>query len=116
MQYLRNIDSTRITDFQIKVSYDTWENIFQGSDINIIFNNFLNIYLRVFYSSFIKKRITFNHKRNPWITTRTRILCNKKMGLYMKYSVSNDNNLKLYYKQYCKILSKVIRVAKKTTL
>jgi len=31
----------------------------------------------------------------------------------VKYRVSNDNNLKLYYKQYCKILSKVIRAAKK---
>jgi len=30
----------------------------------------------------------------------------------MKYRVSNDN-LKLYYQQYCKILSKVIRVARK---
>ena len=113
MQYLRNINSTTTTDFQIKVSYDTWDNIFQGSNVNIIFNKFLNTYLRIFYFSLIKKRITFNHKYNPWITTRTRILCNKKRGLYMKYRVSNDNNLKLYYEQYCTILSKVIRAVKK---
>ena len=79
MQYIRNINSTTITDFQIKVSYDTWDNIFQGSDVNIIFNNFLNTYLRIFCSSFIKKRTTFYHNYNPWIT-RTRILCNKKRG------------------------------------
>jgi len=69
MQCLRNINSTTITDFQIKVSYDTWDNIFQGSNVNIIVNNFLNTYLRIFYSSLIKKRITFNHKYNPWVTT-----------------------------------------------
>jgi hypothetical protein len=41
------------------------------------------------------------------------ILCNKKRRFYLKYRVSNDNNLELYYKQYCKILSKVIRAAQK---
>jgi len=36
------------------------------------------------------------------------------MELYLKYRVSNNNNLKLYYRRYCKILlSKVIKAAKK---
>jgi len=42
MQYLRNINSTTITDFQLKLSYETWDNIFEGGDVNIIYNNFLN--------------------------------------------------------------------------
>jgi hypothetical protein len=56
MQYLRNINSTTITYFQLKLGYKIWDNIFEGSDINIILNNFLNSYLRIFYSSFIKKK------------------------------------------------------------
>ena len=56
MQYLRDTNSTTITDFQLKLSYETWDNIFEGSVVNIIYNNFLNTYLRVFYSRFIKKK------------------------------------------------------------
>ena len=52
-QYLRNITSTTITDFQLKLSYEIWDNIFEESDANIILNNFLNTYLRIFFSSFI---------------------------------------------------------------
>jgi len=64
----------------------------------MIFNNFLNTQLRIFYSSFIKKTITFNHKYNPWITPGIRMSCNKNRELYLKYRVSNDNDLKFYYK------------------
>jgi len=103
MQYLRNINIITITDFQLKLSCETSDNIFEGSDVNIIFINFLNTYLRIFYSSLIKKKITGNHKYNPWITTGIRILCNKKRELCLKCSVSSDNYLKLYCKRYCKI-------------
>jgi hypothetical protein len=47
------------------------------------------------------------------MTTGIRILCNTKRELYLKYGVSNDSSLKLYCKRYCKILSKVIRGARK---
>jgi len=93
------------------------DNIFEGSDRNITFNNFLNTYIIIFYSNFIKKKITFIHKYNPWITTGIRILRNKKREFYLKYRVSSDNNPKLYYKRYCKILlSKVIKAAKNYTM
>lgn len=59
MQYLRNINIITITDFQLKLSCETSDNIFEGSDVNIIFINFLNTYLRIFYSSLIKKK---NHR------------------------------------------------------
>jgi hypothetical protein len=114
-QYLRSINRITINRFPTKLSYETWNNIFEGSDVNIILSNFLNTYLRTFYSSFIKKKITFNHKYNPWITTVIRILCNEKKELCLKYSVRNISNLKLYCKQYCNIWSKVIKAAKKKT-
>jgi hypothetical protein len=70
----------------------------EGSAVNIIFNIFLNNQLRIFYSNFIKKTITFNHKNNPWITPGIRMSCNKKTELCLKFRVSNDNNLKFYHK------------------
>ena len=47
------------------------------------------------------------------MTKRIKISCKKKRELYILYGHSNDLNLKIYYKQYCKVLSRVILAAKK---
>ena len=86
------------------------------NNVNVIFNNFLNTYLRTFNASFpIVKSKGFT-KSNPWITTGIRISCITKCKLYVTYRNSMDPNYKAYYKKYCKILSSVIRAAKKCTL
>jgi hypothetical protein len=46
----------------IKLSFETWEDIFGGNDVNVVFNNFLNTYLRIFYSSFTTRKIQVNLK------------------------------------------------------
>ena len=57
--YIRNIDKDGIADFKIKLSLETWDNVFDDNDVNSTYNSFLNTYLRVFYSSFpLKKLIT----------------------------------------------------------
>jgi len=45
-QIIRNFSTHSITEFKIKLSYKTWNNIFDKYDV--IFNNFLNTYLRIF--------------------------------------------------------------------
>ena len=82
-------------------------------DANISFNKFLNIYLRIFQSCFIKKRKNSNTVSKPWITKGIKTSCNRKRELYLKARYSNELEHKLYYKHYCKILSKVIKEAKK---
>jgi hypothetical protein len=52
----RKIDKSSIMDFNTKLSYESWENIFGENNVNTIFNNFLNTYLRIFYSSFPLKK------------------------------------------------------------
>jgi hypothetical protein len=42
-----------------------------------------------------------------------RISCSHKEHLFLLSRDSNDINMKLYYKQYCKILAKVINEAKR---
>ena len=49
----------------------------------------------------------------PWLTTWIKTSCNNKRKLYLLNRESNDPNLKMYYKNYCKILSTVITSAKK---
>jgi len=41
-----------IADVQLKLSYEMWEQVFSGNYVNKIFNSFLNIFLRIYYSSF----------------------------------------------------------------
>jgi len=53
---IRNINRLTIVDFQIQFSYENWENVFSEKDVNSAFNNFLNTYLRLFNSSFSKKK------------------------------------------------------------
>lgn len=49
---IRKIDKCILTDFMIKLNYETWVSIFYNNDVNIMFNPFLSVYLRAFYSSF----------------------------------------------------------------
>ena len=78
-----------------------------------MFNNFLNTYLICHYSTFTKKVIKTQHNYKHWITTGIKTSCKRKRELLFPCRLSNDPNLKIYYKRYCKLLTKVILTAKK---
>ena len=48
--YKQKINKHTAADFQLNVSYETW-NLFDGNYVNRIFGYFLNSFLRNFYSS-----------------------------------------------------------------
>ena len=52
--YTTKIDNNTVTDFQTQLSYEHWDEVF-GNNVNEIFINFLNTYLKCYYSSFNKK-------------------------------------------------------------
>jgi hypothetical protein len=54
--YKREINKNSIAEFQLILSWEQWNDIFQSNDVNNMFNNFLNTFLRCFYASFKKKR------------------------------------------------------------
>jgi hypothetical protein len=110
-QYIRSISKNTIADFLIKLSYETWDTTFTGNDINIMFNSFLNTYLRIFYCSFPLKKI--QQISNNWITARIKTSCNHKRELHLMSRNSYNPDLKKYYKLYCKILINVIKEAKR---
>jgi hypothetical protein len=64
----RDINDQSILEFQLQLSFENWEEIFMEGDANISFNKFLNIYLRIFHSCFIKKRKNSNTIAKPWLT------------------------------------------------
>jgi hypothetical protein len=118
--YKYKISTTRIfndqslLNFKIKLSYETWDDVFSGNDVDIIFNSFLNTYLRMFYSCFPLKKITSSKtKINNWISPGIKISCRRRRELFWLYRNSNDANCKSYYKLYCRILSSVISTAER---
>ena len=87
--------------------------VFEGNDVNTIFNSFLNTFLKHFYSSFpmIKVNKPFNH--NFWIMLGIQTSCQPKTVLYLKLRKNKNPVLMKYFKDYCQILSKVIKEAKR---
>jgi hypothetical protein len=76
--FARRIDNNSVRKFTDLLSHEIWEDVFQEYNVNIIFNNFLNTYLRIFYASFPIKKIKESHKPKPWLTYGIRILCANK--------------------------------------
>jgi len=66
--FKQRTDKSSITDFNTKLSYESWGNIFAENDVNTIFNNFLNTYLRIFYSSFPLKKVRHKSCNKAWLT------------------------------------------------
>jgi hypothetical protein len=66
--HTRNINKKTIMEFQSLLSWEVWDDIFGNNNVNIIFNNFHNTYLRCFYACFAKKRISHNNNHNNWIS------------------------------------------------
>ena len=83
------------------------------NDVNTSFNNFLNIYLRIFQNSFPIRRRNEAKPAKPWLTRGIMISCINKRELYLTTRCCKELSKKLYYKRYCKVLNEVINQAKK---
>jgi hypothetical protein len=62
------INNDTIANFQLQLSQETWEEVFDENDFNKNFGLFLNIFLRIYYSSFPLIQKKCMHKNNLWIT------------------------------------------------
>jgi hypothetical protein len=111
--YSRNINNHDMVDFRMNLRYENWEGVFNNSDMNTSFNQFLNTFLRYFHASF-PLRQRQKYKPNTWITTGIVISCRKKRILYTEVK-NNNSELRQYYKDYCRILTAVINQAKRMT-
>ena len=104
----RKFDQTSITDFNNRLSYELWINVFNENDVNICFNNFLNTYLKLFNTCFPLSKAQFKHDNNAWLSKGVKISCCNKRKLYKLQRDNNDPTLTTY----CKTLTKVIKLAK----
>jgi len=85
---------------------------FDGNDVNKIFKSFLNIFLRIYYSSFPLIQAKNKMNQNSWITPGIITFCKHERELCQELQNTNNATLASYYRNYSKILSVVIRKAK----
>jgi hypothetical protein len=78
---IRKIDYFTLLDFQYKLSFESWDSIFDTVDVNMMFNSFLSTFLRIFYSSFPLKNLKTKTHNSGWITLGIRISCKHKREL-----------------------------------
>ena len=64
---IRKINSNTIKNFIYLLSFENWENVFMEEDINIMYNNFVNTYIRIFYTSFPLKKENNLKNLKPWL-------------------------------------------------
>ena len=91
---IRKTDDNTIKSFVYLLSYENCENVFMEEDINIIYNNFVNTYVRIFYESFPLVKIKNSQTLKPWLTKGIKISCLNKRRLYLNYRKSNNPTLK----------------------
>ena len=103
----RKINKYIIADFELKLSHETWELVFDGNDVNKIFNSFLNIFLRIYYSSFPLIQAENKMNQNSWITPGIITFCKYKRELFKELQNNYNATLGSYYRDYSKILSMV---------
>ena len=72
------INDPTISVFQLHLNYESSNNVFNGDDIDTIFNNFLINYLGIFYHSFPLKKCQINYNIKPLITPGIKISSQRK--------------------------------------
>jgi len=108
--FKRNINQYTIADFLLN---SAMRPVFEGNDVNIIFNSFLNICLWNFYSSFPVIKANKLSNQNSWITSGIQTSCKHKREIYIELRNNKNPTLRKYFKDYCWILLKVIKEAKR---
>jgi hypothetical protein len=106
---VRKVDQHTISDFIYELSNESWDSICNNTDVNLMFNSFLNTYIGIFYSCFPLIRIKNKSNTINWITLEIKTSCKRKRELLLLNRNSNNPALKRYYKTYCRILAKVIK-------
>ena len=55
---IRDYNDYSIHEFLVRLSMETWDEVFAGNNTNIVFNKFLDTYLKIFNTCFKKKTFT----------------------------------------------------------
>jgi len=72
-QSIRKFNKFSVSQFAVNLSYENWDNVFIEEDVNTVFNNFLDTYLRIFNSWFLLQKTYSTHNNNHTVHIITNI-------------------------------------------
>jgi hypothetical protein len=81
----------------LKLSPEIWEPVFDGNDVTKVFNSFLNIFLRIYYSSFPLIQAKNKMNQNSWITPGKITACKYTRKFYKELQ-NNNPTVASYYR------------------
>jgi hypothetical protein len=108
----RLIRNSAVSTFIELLKTESWDYVFNYTDVNQTFNLFLSTFLLDFESCFPYQYVAGNISKNCWVTTGIRISRKHKKFLYIMSKASNCLKIKARYIRYCSLLRKVTRKAK----
>ena len=109
----RVIDDLSIQRFLNLLSYENWEPVFSGQNINTMFNVFLDTFIKIFHTRFPEILRTNSKNYKPWLMQGIKKSCLNKKNSYQNLKYNKDSSSKLYFSTYCKILKSTIEISKK---
>ena len=69
---VRIINKNSIAEFHLQLSWESWDGVFGGNDVSLMFNNFLNSYLRYYHSSCLEKKKKTQSQKESMDNKRTK--------------------------------------------
>jgi len=111
---VRNFSKSNVEKFNICLDSIDWSNVYQCSDPNIAFNYFIDRLAPIHDSCFPfnKPKRNMNHDKK-WVTSALIKSMNVKCKLHKKWVKSRKKYDEIKYKNYSKMLRKLLRVAER---
>lgn len=113
---IRMVNNTTLNNLKKSLADETWIEVYNSNNVDDQFNMFLNRFLVNFNANCPEKLFLSSSKKiinKPWLTPAILVSCQRKKELYLLSKHSNDLECTIFYKKYCKILSRVIVEAKR---
>ncbi|KAL1448626.1 hypothetical protein WDU94_003700 [Cyamophila willieti] len=112
--FTRTYCPTQISSFMSALENADFSNVYNQANVDVQLLHFYHLFLSLFHQHFPYKLIsTGNKKQKPWITRGIIVSSARKRSLYNLTLYSVDPSVHQHYKNYSKILQKVVRDAKK---
>jgi hypothetical protein len=112
----RDFSDESIVRFNNSLSQFDWNTVCVSEDVNVSYNNFINIYETMYNTCFpIKtRRLKIRHQnRKPWITNSILKSIKRKNNLYVKWLKQRSAESLSKYKSYKNKLTVILRNAEK---
>ena len=94
---------------------NSWDTVLNSSNVNVAYNNFIDIFIQLYKKHFPVKKIALKgvRKNKPWFTKASQCSCKKKKLLYKKFLAKRTESAGRTFKNYKNSLTSLLRILEK---